>query len=186
MFSRRKIRFFLMLTISGAILAFWGFSGEEYLPKVTDRETINDIDGFLIQSETVQFDETGRLKHRMFSDRVDHYPEQDRSKIIKPKIHVYSENGIETIAKSELGEAGPNNQEILLIDKVNITEQLQDGYRLDTEFLRIEPDNDYAETHTPVTLKQKNSELKSVGMKAYMDQGRILLLQDVRGHHEGQ
>lgn len=184
MFSRRRIRFFLMLAISGAVLAYWGFSGDEYQPKVSDRETINDIDGFLIHSETVQFDESGRLKHRMLSDRVDHYPEQDRSKLTKPQIHVYSANGTETIAKSERGEAGPDNKEFLLIEKVNIAEQLPDGYRLDTEFLRIEPDNDYAETHTPVTLKQKNSELKSVGMKVYMDQNRILLLQDVRGHNE--
>lgn len=184
MFSRRRIRFFLMLAISGGILAYWGFSGEEYQPKVSDRETINDIDGFLIQSETVQFDETGTIKNRVFSDRIDHYPEQDRSKLINPKIHVYAKNGTETIAVSERGEAGPNNQEFLLIDKVNITEQLPDGYRVDTEFLRIEPDNDYAETHTPVTLKQKKSEMKSVGMKVYMDQDRILLLQDVRGYDE--
>lgn len=186
MFSRRKIRFFLMLIISGGILAYWGFSGEEYQPVTSDRETINDIDGFLVQSETVQFDDTGKLKSRMLSDRIDHYPGQDRSKITLPTIHVYSDSGSETIATAERGEVGPDNQEILLIDNVNITEQVSGGYRLDTDFLRVEPDNDYAETHSPVTLLQKNSQLKSVGMKIYMDQDRILLLQDVRGHHERQ
>ncbi len=184
MFSRRRIRFILMLLISGSILAYWGFSGDDYLPEAVERDTSNDIDGFLIQSETVQFGENGEIKHRLLADRINHYPQQDRSKLTNPVLHVYSQSGTETIAVAQRGEVGANNEEILLLDDVTITEQIENGYRVETDFLRIEPDNDYAETHTPVTLRKEKSQMNSVGMEIYMDQDRILLLQDVRGHHE--
>lgn len=186
MFSRRRLRFIATLVISGLILAYWGFQGEEYQPVSVDRDKTNDIDGFMINSETVQYNETGFEKQRIFADRIDHYPELDRSKIQQPKIHIYSEQSPEVIAISDKGEVGPEGKEVLLIDQVNITEQTKDGYIVTTDFLRIEPDNDYAETHTPVTLLQAKTRIDSVGMELYMDEDRIRLLQDVRGHHERQ
>lgn len=184
MFSNRRLRLFLTLSISALILAFWGFQGDDYTQELTERDSYNDIDGFLVNSETLQFDLNGDPKHLLIADRTDHYPEQQRSKLQQPDLRLYRHDKPDVVAVSERGEVGPNSEEILMINKVRITEQIDNGYRMLTDFLRIEPDNDYAETHAPVTLLQAHSRTDAIGMELYLDQERLRLLQDVRGHHE--
>lgn len=184
MLSRRRTRLFLTLTFSGLVLAYWGFRGEDYQPVTTERDKSQDIDGFMINSETLQFDAQGQPKQQLSAKRIEHLPEQDRSLLYQPEILKYRADSPDLLSVAQRGEVGPDSQEILLIDQVKVTEQSTDGYRLLTDFLRIEPDNDYAETDSPVTLLHSRGRMDSIGMQVFMDQDRVVLLQDVRGHHE--
>ena len=50
--------------------------------------------------------------------------------------------------------------------------------------MTVLPEKDYAETRQPVRIVAANGVTTATGMKAYLNEGRMLLLSNVRGQHE--
>ena len=53
-----------------------------------------------------------------------------------------------------------------------------------TSQLYVFPDKQYAETDKPVTIEQPGSVINSVGLRAFMDTGKVELLSQARGTYE--
>ncbi len=183
--GKRKLRRTITLTASALILGYWGFY-QPTPPAIVKSplEAEKEIDGFIVNSITVEYDENGQLAHQLISKRTTHFPAVEKTMLDKPKMLIYRQQKapIEVIAQQ--GEIGPDNQQIELHRDVRVTELVKDGFRMETDYLRIEPDNDYAETDTPVTLLHKTGQMQSIGMQAYFAEDRLKLLNNVRGFHE--
>ncbi len=185
--SKRRLKLILTLTASVLILGYWGFQEPEYLPPaLTEEQQQQQIDAFIVGAVSVEYDQQGAPYRELTSPRMSHYPNADRTLLEQPDMLIYRDQKPPLRVLADEGEIGPNNQEVLLRENVSMTEQLPRGFSLQTPFLRIEPDNDYAETDAPVTLRHKSGVMHSIGMKAYLAEDRIQLLNNVRGLHEPQ
>ena len=57
---------------------------------------------------------------------------------------------------------------------------------LTTSRLTVFPEKEYAQTQQAVRIDAANGVTTAKGMKAYMNDGRMLLLSNVRGQHEAR
>ncbi|MCW8884428.1 MAG: LPS export ABC transporter periplasmic protein LptC [Motiliproteus sp.] len=185
--SKRKLKLALTMTLSALILGYWGFY-EPVAPVAFKNplDAAKEIDGFMVNSVTSEFDQQGQLKQRLTSTRTNHYPATDITTLETPELMIYRTDKSPVRVVAELGEVGPDQQEVELHRDVRVTEQVTDGFRMETEYLRIEPDNDYAETDTAVTLHNRTGQMHSIGMQAFFAEDRLKLLNNVRGIHEPQ
>ena len=75
-----------------------------------------------------------------------------------------------------------------LIDKVRVERTDAKGRPtiLTTSRLTVFPEKEYAQTQQAVRIDAANGVTTAQGMKAYMNDGRMLLLSNVRGQHEAR
>lgn len=88
--------------------------------------------------------------------------------------------------RSLRGEVGPQGAEVELIDEVRIEQRVaaERFSRLTTSRLTVFPEREYAETAQPVRIENAEGVTTATGMQAYVKEGRVLLLSNVRGQHE--
>ena len=101
-----------------------------------------------------------------------------------PDILIYRQDQSPVRILAQTGEISSHRDEIILRQQVSVTEQQPGGFSLTTEFLRLEPANDYAETDTAVTLRSGSGETNAIGMKAFLAENRLQLLENVRGLYD--
>ena len=77
-------------------------------------------------------------------------------------------------------------QEVELIDQVRVERTDTKGRPtiITTSRLTVFPEKDYAQTRQPVRIEAANGVTTATGMNAYLNEGRMLLLSNVRGQHE--
>ncbi len=183
--SRRRFRLLLTFTACALVLGYWGFYEPEYEPpRELGPDAEKRIDGFIIGAVSTEYDQQGNPRHKLLSKRMDHYPSSDSTLLQEPDILIYRDQQPPIRILAEEGEVGPDNQEVFLRRQVSMVEQSDSGFSMETEYLRIEPDNDYAETDTAVTLRHKTGQMRAIGMKAWLAEERLQLIENVRGFHE--
>ena len=72
---------------------------------------------------------------------------------------------------------------LMLLGEVDIWRNKPDGKReihVETEDLRVLPDDEYAETELPVSISTPKSFTRGTGMRAYLGESRVQLLSKVR------
>ncbi len=144
------------------------------------------MDFYVLNSRTVQFQEDGTRHYEMTADKVEHIKASDISLLTRPQLQAYNGTELPWHVQSERGEVGPQGTEVELIDKVRVARTDAKGRPtiLTTERLTLFPEKDYAETGQPVRIEAANGVTTATGMKAYLNEGRMLLLSNVRGQHE--
>ena len=183
--SKRRLRLILSVIASILILGYWGFHEPEYpLPPLPSEQAERQIDGFISGAVSVEYDEQGLPKQQLTSKRMTHYPVSDKTLLETPEVILFRQDRAPVLIQAEEGEVGPDNIEIFLRDQVAVVEQEPQGFSLETDYLRLVPDNDFAETDAAVTLRSKSGETKANGMKAYLAEDRLQLLEKVRGFYE--
>ncbi|OMH30362.1 LPS export ABC transporter periplasmic protein LptC [Motiliproteus sp. MSK22-1] len=185
--NRRKLKLLLSLVASILILGYWGFREPEYQSSgLSSDQADKEIDGFIIGAVSVEYDKQGNPKQELVSKKMTHYPRSDRTLLETPVVLVHRDTKPPVQIKAKEGEIGPGGTEIFLRQEVFMVEQTADGFSLETSYLRLVPDNDYAETNAAVTLRHRSGEMRSKGLKAFLAEDRIQLLNNVRGTHESR
>lgn len=186
----RKLRFPALLTLIAAVLVaigYWNIRPESFMqqPTVASGET-PDVDFYVINSRTVQYQADGKRNYEMTAEKVEHIKASDVSLLTKPDLLSYRGGEHPWHVRSERGEVSAEGDEVLLIDKVRVERTDAKGRPtiLTTSRLTVWPDEDYAETNQAVRIDAANGVTTATGMKAYLDDGRMLLLSNVRGQHE--
>lgn len=149
----------------------------------------HDPDSFIDGVDLSSLDANGQLKHRLRATRMLHYPDDDSATLSQPYLEIYRPVGPPWQVNAEHGWISRGGAEVLLEDQVKIERHAAQGIhatRFDTSKLRAFPDRDYAETDAPIRYRSAGLEVKSVGMRAYLEQGRIELLSQVRAVHQPQ
>ncbi len=177
----RKLRFPALLTLIAAVLVaigYWNIRPESFMqqPTAATGET-PDVDFYVINSRTVQYQADGKRNYEMTAEKVEHIKASDVSLLTKPDLLSYRGGEHPWHVRSERGEVSAEGDEVLLNAKGRPT-------ILTTSRLTVWPDKDYAETKQAVRIDAANGVTTATGMKAYLDDGRMLLLSNVRGQHE--
>lgn len=188
MLARLKLP--LLLGLGGLLLAamgYWNIRPQSFVtePPRTEAE-LPEADFYAEGSRTVQYQADGQLDYVLTSDRVTHLRATDRTLLTRPELRLYRGETRPWHVRSERGEVSPGGEEVELIDQVLVkhVDARERPLEITTSRMTVLPDKRYAQTRQAVRIVGANGATTATGMNAYLDEGRISLLSNVRGQHE--
>ena len=152
-------------------------------PLVTAQAPPPEVPDAWIESfVTVEMDEAGRPKRRLEADYMA-VNSDETSELSNPYYVLYRAGGEPWHVRSERGRVSADGKVVMLLGKVDIWRNDGSGARdldIRTEDLRVLPDAEYGETGERTTIRTPASTSEGVGMRAWLDEGRLELLSRVR------
>jgi len=142
------------------------------------------IEDFVVRSMNAK----GQIKHRLKGIRMMHFPDDDSAELESPELELYVDAVPTWKINAERGLIFSGGDQVKLLGEVRMkrhAEREQDVIYAQTRDVLVKPDEEYAETEQLVTITSGNGGLtvRAVGMRAYIDQGRVELLSNVEGVH---
>jgi lipopolysaccharide export system protein LptC len=183
-----NIVLFAFVALLVAALGYWNLSPESFNEQSGTGEADNAIDFYATNTYTVQYQADGKLHYELTADKVEHIKASDITLMTAPNMNLFRGTELPWKIRSERGEVSPGGVEVELIDKVRV-ERIDAKGRptiLTTSRLTVFPEKEYAQTQQAVRIDAANGVTTAQGMKAYMNDGRMLLLSNVRGQHEAR
>lgn len=186
---RNLIIAILLITGVGA-LGYWNVRPESFMHSGTNHSAPNpeQIDFFVDQAHTLQFQDDGQLNYELSTERLEHVQQTDISYAQAPQMKIYRNTPQPWTIESARAEIAPQGAEIELIDAVQV--QRHDAQNrpstLTTTRLTLFPDKEYAQTQQAVRITAANGVTTAQGMKAYLNEGRMILQSNVRGQYAAE
>jgi lipopolysaccharide export system protein LptC len=147
----------------------------------------HNADFFLENFTNTIMDAEGKPYRRLTADRMLHFPDDDSTELSNPYIILFVENLPLWEIRSESGWLSGDGSLLLLNGPATLDRAASPaGEQLNiiTSNLRLQPENNYAETDEPITVKTRGSTVKSVGMQAWFSHpSRIKFLTKAKGHY---
>ncbi|WP_339080026.1 LPS export ABC transporter periplasmic protein LptC [Pseudomonas sp. TMP9] len=171
-----------------AALGFWNLSPESFNQQPNAAGTDTAIDFYATNTYTVQYQADGKLHYELTADKVEHLRASDITLMTRPNMNLFRGTELPWKIRSERGEVSSGGTEVELIDSVRVDRIDAKGRPtiLTTSRLTIFPEKEYAQTQQAVRIDAANGVTTAQGMKAYLNDGRMLLLSNVRGLHEAR
>ncbi|WP_425913423.1 LPS export ABC transporter periplasmic protein LptC [Pseudomonas sp. GWSMS-1] len=171
-----------------AALGYWNLSPEGFNQQPDSAIADNAIDFYATNTYTVQYQTDGKLHYELTADKVEHIKASDISLMTSPNMNLFRGTELPWKIRSERGEVSPGGTEVELIERVRVDRTDAKGRPtvLTTSRLTVFPEKEYAQTQQAVRIVAANGVTTAQGMKAYMNDGRMLLLSNVRGQHEAR
>lgn len=185
----RKLRISLILTALAALLValgYWNIRPESFMDRPAVAPEDNAIDFYVINAQAMQYQPDGKLQYEMTAAKLEHLKTSDVTLLTDPDLLLFRGTTLPWHVRSERGEVSPRGEEVELIDAVRIERTDAKGRPtiLTTSRLTVFPEKDYAQTQQAVAIEAANGVTTAQGMKAYLNDGRMHLLSNVRGQHE--
>ncbi|MEX6502387.1 LPS export ABC transporter periplasmic protein LptC [Pseudomonas zhanjiangensis] len=177
---------FTLAALLLAAIGYWNISPESFSERPTQTDAQNAIDFYVVDARTVQYQADGKLHYELKTAKVEHIKASDMTLLTLPDLRLYRGSEHPWHVTSARGEVAPAGQEVELIDQVRVERTDAKGRPtiLTTSRLTVFPDKEYAQTQQAVRIDAANGVTTAQGMKAYLNDGRMLLLSNVRGQHE--
>ena len=178
----------VLLPIAAILIAlgYWNIRPESFDDSQSLRGAETSIDFFVVNPRTQQFKEDGSLNYFLKANKLEHIKSSDVTLVDAPDLLMYRTGELPWHVQSKLGEVGPGGKQVELIDDVRLqrTDNQNRVSLLTTSRLTAFPEKEYAETSQAVKIEAANGVTTANGMQAYLNEGRMLLLSNVRGQHE--
>ncbi len=142
----------------------------------------HDPDNYMHDLTTLTMNKDGSVKNKLYADYMAHYPDDNTIELINPKLEIFRPGKPPTTITAEKGWVTDDNEVILLSGKTRLIQIDAEGIReleILTSDVRVLMDQEYAETDKPATIIGKKTTINSTGMKAYIGENRLELLNNV-------
>lgn len=185
---------FLLLPAVLAITVYFivsSFSNENRVPQAPLTPLTEDLVAIAEGINTVFYDEQGEVSYRLRAERQIQRRD-DTSELAKPTIQLYRDTRSHWNIVADSGNISArqrpdaeDSRRITLTGNVRIqsTDDFGNPLLLLTDWLRISPANETAETDRPVVLQSPAIEQTSLGMIADLGSDRITFLRDSEGYY---
>lgn len=181
---RASSLFPLVLACALAGVTFW-LERTVQMTAPAARETgRNDPDLIAENVRGLQLDEQGRPKSSLAAAKVIHYPADESTELIEPRLVQLRENEPPLRVRSERGSVTKDGEEVRLYGNVVLTRDAtreRPELRLETSFLQVFPDDEIARTPERVVIIEGRSRLAGTGMEANVRTGQLTLNSAVQG-----
>ena len=133
--------------------------------------------------DVVAMGEDGSPRRRLSAAYMAQYIDTQTKELTRPHLVIYQDGAEPWHVASQRGWISADNDELMLLGKVDIWRNYADGRReihIETEDLRVVPDKEYAETELPVFISTPESLTRGKGMRAFLGESRMQLLSEVK------
>ncbi len=188
MTTRPAIVFPLALLTMLAIMTFWiNKSVQSPKPKL-DGSSRHDPDYVMSNFVTTQTDINGALRYKLAAVEMKHFSDNDTTDLQRPRYTQFSAGKPYTQVEGLRGHVSSDGEQVELFGNVKVIRQAfaeKGEMTVDTDYLKILPDEDIVRTDSPVVIRQApETVIYATGMIYEKDQRTLTLLHKVRAHYE--
>jgi lipopolysaccharide export system protein LptC len=155
---------------------FWLNRATQVAGEGHDGKQRHDPD-YVVENFTIRrFDDTGRLQHFLVGEKMLHYPDDDSTEVINPKLTYFRTPPVHVT--SDRAWLDKDGKHVKLDGNVRvIREAFKDSppTEIDTSVLYAIPDDSFAHTDAPVVITQGQSVMHGNGMETN-DKTKISIL----------
>ena len=180
--NRRLLAAFAATVI--AVLSWWLLTSVETEKGVKRGREQHVRDYYLKNFTLTGMGDNGEADHRLVASYLVHYADDDTAEVTQPYMTVLRPDGMPWEVRAAEGWLSVADQLLLLKGDVRIERRPgpdNSGVEIVTDELKVQLDKEYAETDRPVTIKQQQGVTEAVGMTASLREGRLQLLNQVKG-----
>lgn len=155
--------------------------------QVSNQKLASDLpDAYMENVVSLIFNKQGNLKMKIESPKVFHFTKNDSARLFMPRVTLYRDSPqpwyiTSRFAKTIDGIESVDFWQNVLIHHPDDEENPETNIK--SQFLRVHPKNQTAETKSSITLTQPNLKIRSTGMRANMNTGEISLLSKTEGEY---
>ncbi|ATJ82160.1 LPS export ABC transporter periplasmic protein LptC [Halomonas beimenensis] len=151
-------------------------------PGPIPRDTAGEPDYYLEDVRLTRFDAEGAPHQRLTTPRLVHTPVDDVTRLTAPNARLRDDADRLWLASAERGRLGPGGTPLVLEGEARLTAP-EERLRLDTERLHYDADTAHAWSDVPARLSQPPQWMRGERFDAWLDDNRVRLTDNVRGHH---
>lgn len=183
-----RLRILLVLVVvAGALVSWWLAEEEAATERTIMRSGPREIDYYVTGLDVTRMTIAGKPANRLHAESLRHYTDDDTTELQHPHLTVYQDDSPPWEVDAEQAWVSADGSLILLSGEVLI-EREGDAenrpMRIQTRDLRVQPDQDYAETDEKVRVDSESDWLDAVGMQAWLrPPSRLKFLSQVNAYH---
>ena len=148
----------------------------------------HDADVIVKNFVTTQTDDQGKLRYKLASVEMKHFPDDDSTHLTRPRYTQFVANKFYTEVQAQRGLVSSDGDKVQLLDGVKITRRGRTGQAeltITSPDLTILPKQDLVQTNSPVVIRQApNNVIQATGMVFDKEKQTLTLLHQVRAHYE--
>lgn len=183
-----RARYWLPLVPLFALLGATYWLNQQVLPEPAkpDSSKRHDPDAIVENFSATKLNEQGAPSFVMAATKMLHYPDDDSTTLEAPRITMLSAGQPAIHAVAKRATISSKGDEVFLHDAVEVLREAsaqQDKLTLQTEYLRIVPDQDLATTDRAVTIVDAHNIVHATGMEMDNKTRTLKLLSQVKSEH---
>jgi lipopolysaccharide export system protein LptC len=168
MIDRSGSWFVPALLVALAALTFW-LDRIAQPPPATPRDVSSlDPDYIVDGLFASRMDADGRLTHTLRAQKMTHYPEEDLTVLVEPRLVSYAQGEAPVTITSREARMSPNGENVYFEREVRVVRApTADESELVvlTNYLHVIPDEKIAQTDQPVTIRDANLLVNASGLE---------------------
>jgi lipopolysaccharide export system protein LptC len=185
-FSRARYWLPLLPLIGLLGVTYWLNLQVQQGPTTKDSNRRHDPDAIVENFSATRLNEQGVPSFIMAAKKMLHYPDDNSTTLDEPRITMLSDEqpAIHVLAKR--ATISRNGDEVFLHDNVEVMREASrhhDSFELQTEYLRIVPDQNLADSDRAVTIVDAHNVVHATGMELNNNTRILKLLSRVRSDH---
>ncbi len=167
--------------------AYWLNQQVQPLPPKPDSSKRHDPDFIVNNFSAVTLNEQGTPRFMIAAQKMLHYPDDDSTHLEAPQITSFSADRPALYASASKGTISGKGDEVFLRDDVKLIRAASAGQSelaFTTNYLRVIPERDLADTDQPVMITDAHHRIDAIGMQLDNKTRTIKLLAQVRSEHD--
>lgn len=131
-----------------------------------------------------RMDKLGRIKHTLRARKMTHYPDDDVTVLVEPKLVTYGEDRAPITVTSREARMSSNGENVYFEGDVRVVRAPhanQSELIVETNFLHVIPDDNIARTDRPVTIRNAAIVVRASGLELNSETRVLKLEGRVRG-----
>ncbi len=147
----------------------------------------HDVDFVVYGLRSVALNTEGQPRFTLLTEKMWHYPDDDSTHMQNPSLTSFHKNQPPTMIDARKGMLSSKGEEIQLHEDVRIFRSGRlpsQAQHFNTEYLRVLPDDGWAETNFPVLMFDRYNTINAVGMELNNEARTVKFLKQVRAVHE--
>ena len=182
--SKRELGLFVGLVVLVGVSWQWLQKTDAVVNSQTLQEQ-EEVDGYLKHFVITAMNKEGQPNHRLEADKMVLFSGTRLSQVEKPFLTLYRGDENPWLIRAEHGLVQTGVDVVFLTGNVRMTQEDLEGNITEvlTEKLEVQTRTHYALTEHTVTVNHSQGQATGIGMNAYLNEGRLSLLAQVRSYY---
>src|SRR5512138_3888579 len=149
------------------LATYWLSRQVQPLPQA-EGQLRHDVDYVIDNISATSLNEQGQPRFTLAAEKMWHYPDDDTTHLQMPRLASLQADRPPILTFAQTGMISSKGDEVFLYDEVRVQRPALEGtgeQRFDTDYLRVIPDRDWAETDQSVVMTDPQSTIRAVGME---------------------